>query len=467
MHKTDLINRLASLPNMERIPRQELEWLVAHGQFEMHEAGKVIAPKGKPIEKLWIILFGTIAVRVDRGAGLRRVTEWHAGDVTGMLPYSRMTGPPGNNYLESGTELLAIQVKDFPEMIHLCPEFTAYTVHTMIDRARSFKDSDLQDEKMISLGKLAAGLAHEINNPAAAIVSNAKQLPEYLAYVEAASRALGTAALTDDMFNSIEQLRSACLITPADALLTPIQQADREDEISDWLVQHNVDESIAELLASTPVTIDMLEKLADKLSGENLAFALRWIATYCAASSLAVDIGQAASRISELVGAVKRFTYMDNLAGLQSVEVEEGLHDTIRVLAAKSKSKNASITLDIQANLPRVRAAGSELNQVWMNLIDNALDAIPDSGKIHISAYMEADRLVVKIVDDGQGIPAEVLPKIFDPFFTTKPPGHGTGLGLDITRRLLRMFHGEINVQSEPGQTEFRVRLIVEKPTSA
>ena len=158
---------------------------------------------------------------------------------------------------------------------------------------------------------------------------------------------------------------------------------------------------------------------------------------------------------------------MDNLAGLQLVEVETGLRDTVKVLAAKSKSKNASITLDVQTNLPRVRAAGSELNQVWMNLIDNALDAIADSGNIHISAYMEADRLVVKIVDDGQGIPTEVLPRIFDPFFTTKPPGHGTGLGLDITRRLLRMFHSEITVQSEPGRTEFRVSLIVEKPASA
>jgi signal transduction histidine kinase len=465
MNNIDLINRLAALPNLERIPHQELEWLVAHGQFEMHEAGTVIAPKGKPIEKLWIILTGCVAVKVDRGVGPRLVIEWRSGDVTGMLPYSRMTGPPGDNYLELKSELLAIQVKHLPEMVHLCPVFTTYTVHIMLDRARSFNASDLQDEKMISLGKLAAGLAHEINNPAAAIVRGAKQLLGYLAELDTASRELGTAALTDDIFASIEQLRSACLITPSDNL-SPIQQADHEDEITDWLARHKVDESNAEPLANTSVTIDMLEKLADKLSDEILAFALHWIATYCAASSLTAEIEQAASRISDLVTAIKKFTYMDNLSGSELVDVEAGLHDTLKVLAAKSKSKGANIKFDVQKDLPRVRATGSELNQIWMNLIDNALDAISDSGNIQISAYMEIDHLVVRIVDDGPGISAEVLPRIFDPFFTTKPPGQGTGLGLDITRRLLRIYHSDITVQSQPGRTEFRVSLIVEKSTS-
>jgi len=466
MGNIDLVNRLAALPNLEKVPRQELEWLVAHGQLEVYEAGTVIAPKGKRIDKLWIILTGRVAVQVDRGVGPRLVIEWLTGDVSGMLPYSRMTGPPGNNYLEERSELLAIQVKHFPEMINRCPEFTAYTVHTMLDRARSFNASDLQDEKMISLGKLAAGLAHEINNPAAAIVRSAKQLLKQLADVDTASRALGASDITDDMFSSIEQLRSACLVKPADNILSPLQQADREDEIADWLTQHKVDKTNAELLAYTPVTINMLDKLTNKLSGEILAFALHWIATYCATSSLAVEIEQSASRISELVTAVKKFTYMDNLAGSESVDVEPGLRETIKVLAAKSKSKAATITLDVQANLPRVRATGSELNQVWMNLIDNALDAISDTGNIHISAQIELDRLVVRITDDGQGIPAEDLPRIFDPFFTTKPPGQGTGLGLDITRRLLRMYHGDIFVQSRPGRTEFCVSLMVENSTS-
>jgi len=463
MGNPDLINRLAALPNLEKIPRRELEWLVEHGQLETHEAGKIIAPKGKPIKHIWIMLSGCMAVKVDRGVGPRLVIEWRAGDVSGMLPYSRMKGPPGSNYFEEKSELLSIEVKHVPEMIHRCPEFTAYTVHLMLDRARSFNASDLQDEKMVSLGKLAAGLAHEINNPAAAIAHGAKQLLEYLANVDIASRALGAAPITGEMFLAVEQLRSTCLTTPAGTQLSALQQAEREDEIADWLASHNVDKANAEPLAHTTVTIDILEELKNKLSGESLAPALNWIATYCAASSLAADIEQAASRISELVAAVKKFTYMDNLAASEPVDVGAGLRDTIKVLAAKSKSKGATIKLDTQANLPHVRATGSELNQVWMNLIDNALDAISNSGKINVSAYVETNHLVVKIVDDGPGIPADVLPRIFDPFFTTKPPGTGTGLGLDIARRILRMHHGDITVQSEPGRTEFRVTLIAEK----
>lgn len=318
---------------------------------------------------------------------------------------------------------------------------------------------------MISLGKLAAGLAHEINNPVSAMVRGAKQLLANLADLDAASRALG-AAVPEDIFASIEQFRSSCIFKPSDTILSPIQRADREDEINDWLANHGVDAADAELVAATAAKTDMLDALSNIVSGETLASAIRWIATYCATRSLAVDIEQGASRISELVAAVKRFTYMDNLSGSEAVDVEAGLRDTIKVLAAKSKSKDATITLDVQADLPRVRATGSELNQVWMNLIDNALDAISDSGNIDIRALVELDRVVVSIADDGHGIPAEVLPWIFDPFFTTKPPGQGTGLGLEITRRLLRLYHGDITVQSTPGRTEFRVSLIVEKNTS-
>ena len=151
----------------------------------------------------------------------------------------------------------------------------------------------------------------------------------------------------------------------------------------------------------------------------------------------------------------------------EPMDVEAGLRDTLRVLAAKAKSKGGGITLDVAADLPRVNATGSELNQVWLNLIDNALDAIPESGRIDISARLELDRVVVRVVDDGPGIPTDIVPQIFDPFFTTKPPGQGTGLGLDITRRLVRRYHGDIAVQSRPGRTEFRVTLAAEKPAPA
>jgi len=374
-----------------------------------------------------------------------------------------MTGPPGDNYLEENSEFLTIHEKQFPEMIRQCPVFTAYTVHSMLDRARVFKTSDLQNEKMVSLGKLAAGLAHEINNPASAIVRSAKQLFDSLAEAEAASNAIGAAGLSDDLFNSIEQVRSACLAQPTGNVLSPIQQADREEEIADWLRDHQMDPTYAESLAATTVTIDLLNKLANVTSEDKLPFVLRWIAAGCTTHSLVVDIMNASTRISELVSAVKRFTYMDKSAKPELVNIEAGLRDTIRVLASKVKSRGASITVDVEADLPKVHANGSELNQVWLNLIDNALDAISESGNIKIKVRKELDRVVVSIIDDGQGITPELLPRIFDPFFTTKPPGEGTGMGLEITRRLVNTNHGDISVKSRPGQTEFRISLMEAK----
>jgi signal transduction histidine kinase len=462
----DLIGRLAALAPFAQIPREELEWLATHGCIEAWEAGAIVAPKGKRVENLWIVLSGYVAIRVDRGAGPHRVTGWRIGEVGGMLPYSRMTGPPGDAYIEEKSDILLIHEKHFPEMIRWCPVFTAHTVHVMLDRARTFNTSDLQDEKMISLGKLAAGLAHELNNPASATVRSAKLLLESLSKADSAARALGAAALKNEIIETLERTRAICLAAPAGSVLSPIEQSDREDAIADWLALHHSDPGYAASLAETAVTIEALDALANEISGKTLDAALRWIAAGCATHSLATDIERAATRIYELVAAVKRFTYMDKLAGPDSVNVEAGLRDTIRVVTSKAKSKGASITLDVEPNLLPASANGGALNQVWLNLIDNALDAIPNSGRIQISARQELDRIVVCVVDDGPGIPPDIMPRIFDPFFTTKPPGQGTGLGLDVTRRLLRRFHGDISVNSRPGRTEFCVSLLSEKPAA-
>ena len=459
----DLVDRLAALPNLAEIPREELEWLAAHGNFELRPAGKIVAPKGKRIENLWIILSGYISVRVDRGVGPRRVIGWRTGEVTGMLPYSRMTGPPGDNVLEEASELLTIHQKHFPEMVHRCPAFTSYTVHLMLDRARRFNASDLQEEKMISLGKLAAGLAHELNNPASATVSGARLLLATLDEADAASQALGAAGLTDELRAKIERLRASCVAERGGSVLSPIERADREDEIANWLTRHQCDPDQAGRLAETDIRIETLDTLAQWMSGDTLDSVLRWIAVACETHALATDVERASSRIHELVAAVKRFTQMDNLSGPEAVDVETGLRDTIRVIAAKAKEKGAAITLDVDAQLPRVHATSGELNQVWLNLIDNAIDAIPESGRIDVSAVQELDRVVVRVVDDGPGIPSDIQTQIFDAFFTTKPPGQGLGLGLEITRRLVRRYRGDIAVESRPGRTEFRVTLAVEQ----
>jgi signal transduction histidine kinase len=459
-----LVDRLSALPNLADMPRTELEWLVAHGQVERHQAGDVVAPKGEPIEKLWVILSGCVAVRVDRGAGQRLVIRWRAGEVSGMLPYSRMTAPPGANYAEEATEILAIHRDRFPEMIERCPTLTAYTVHLMLDRARSFNTSDMQDEKMISLGKLSAGLAHELNNPASAIVRGAKHLSQVLGESDAASRALAAAGVGDEVLATIDRMRSAGAVG---APLTPLELADREHEISEWLERHGCDHSCAASLAETGVPIDDLDALAQRASGAGLDAVLRWTAAGLSAHALARDIEQAGTRIHELVGAVKRFTYMDKRTDTGLVDVEPGLRDTLRVLEAKARSKGATVTLDLESGLPPVRAPGAELNQVWMSLLENALDAITESGRIEVIGRRELDRVVIRVSDDGCGIPPDIVPQIFDPFFTTKAPGEGTGLGLEIARRLVRLCDGDISVESRPGGTEFRVSLVVGEPVSS
>jgi len=463
----DLVDRLAALPSLAGIPREELEWLAAHGNFELREVGRVVAPKGKRIENLWVILSGHISVRVDRGAGPRRVIGWRTGEVTGMLPYSRMSGPPGDNVIEEACELLTVHEKHFPEMVHRCPEFTAFTVHLMLDRARRFNASDLQEEKMISLGKLAAGLAHELNNPASATMRGAKTLLAALDEADTASRTLGAAVLTDELWEAVEQARAACLADPAGDVISPIERADREEEITGWLTRHHCDPTHAGRLADTAVKTEVLDNLTQVMSGETLDAVLRWMAVGCETHTLATDIEHAATRIHELVAAVKRFTQMDNPAAPDAVNLETGLRDTMLVLASKAKAKGAAIALDVEPDLPPVCATEGELNQVWLNLIDNALDAIPESGSIDISARRELDSVVVRVVDDGPGIAPDIEARIFDAFYTTKPPGQGLGLGLEITRQLVRRYYGDIAVESRPGRTEFRVSFAIEQPRPA
>jgi signal transduction histidine kinase len=192
-----------------------------------------------------------------------------------------------------------------------------------------------------------------------------------------------------------------------------------------------------------------------------LDVAVHWIAAGCSTHALALEIQRSAARVADLVAAVKRFTYMDSRTGSEETVVDSGLRDTIRVLSSKAKARGVTVRLDVEPDLPPVRANGDELNQVWMNLIDNALDAAPSGGSVVVDVRREVDHLAVRVTDDGPGIPADLVDRIFDPFFTTKPPGQGTGLGLEITRRLVRQFHGEIMVDARPGRTTFCVCLPV------
>jgi signal transduction histidine kinase len=454
-------DRLSKHRLLAGAPPDQIAWLAAHGRLIQLVPGAVLSQKGKPVLGLYIMLSGHMTIFMNRGAGPQKVMEWREGDVGGYLPYSRLVAAPGDVKVEIPTEIFMIPREEIPALIRDCYELTSIFVHVMVDRARHFTSSDLHQEKMSSLGKLAAGLAHELNNPASAVARSAQGLKARLSEVEAASRALGAARLSEAQQAAVGTAHELCLAASGVTVgRSPIEQADREDSIADWLTRHHADVAAAEPLAQSAVTLDALDRLAEALDDEALRAALAWLVADCATYQLASEIETAASRIHNLVAAVKGFTYMDQATMPKPVDVRQGLADTLAVLNAKARGKQVSVSLDVEADLPRIQGFGGELNQVWANLVDNALDAA--SGHVAVAAARQDQSVVVRVVDDGPGLPPEIRERIFDPFFTTKPVGQGTGLGLDIARRVVLRHQGEIEVDSRPGHTQFRVTLPID-----
>jgi signal transduction histidine kinase len=455
----ELVDLLASHRTIGGAPREELVWIATHGSIRHVEVGEVVSSHTEIVKGLYVVLSGKMSIFVDRGAARRKVMEWQTGDVSGVLPYSRTLYPPGDTIVEETGDVVVILREEFPELIRHCHHVTATLVHVMIDRARRFTSSDLRDEKTLALGKLAAGLAHELNNPASAAVRDAKSLSGALAAAEEAARGLGTAGLTQVQLAELEAVRTYCMTPGNHVPQSGLALADREDAIADWLNAHGAAPELAEDLAKTPVTVDALNRLGLALQGSTLDAALRWIAGGCTARSLVVNIERATSRIHALVAAVKGFTHMDRAVEEEPIDISHGLGDTVALLEGKARGKFVEINLEADPGLPPVRGISGEINQVWMNLVDNAIDAAPAHGHVNVAATREGSSILVTIDDDGHGIPPEITGRIFDPFFTTKSIGEGTGLGLDIVRRVVQWHNGDVAVSSRPGHTEFRVRL--------
>jgi signal transduction histidine kinase len=465
MAASDLIDRLAEHKTLGSAPRDELAWLAAHGSVRNLAAGEVLSHRGMPVDGLYVLLSGHVSLSVDRGSGLQKVIEWRTGDVSGVLPYSRLVNPPGDAIAQEPTEILVLDRNHIRALTHECYEITSILVRAMLDRARLFTSTDLHNEKMISLGKLSAGLAHELNNPASAIERSASLLEDRLEDTEKATRVLGAAKLSDAQLAALDAILASCLAKQSQTVRSCLEQSDREEAIADWLARHDLDTANAPMLADTEVSFEALNQLTAVVSGPPLNAVLRWAAAGCAARRLASGIQGAAMRISGLVMAIKGFTNMDQAIVAQPVDLASSLGNTVAVLNSKASEKSVEVTVELQGNLPPVHGFAAELNQIWGNLIDNALDAVPACGRIEVFASREDQRVAVCIVDNGPGIPAQDLARVFDPFFTTKPIGQGTGLGLDIVRRLVRHNDGAIDVESKPGRTEFRVTLPIACPS--
>jgi len=458
MSPDSVVDQLAAMPVFEGVPRADLEWLAAHGELRTTPAGSVLISSTDPIEDMLVLIAGRLSLQVDNKTGGRRtLLRAGAGRVLGTLPYSRFQRPPGITVVDEDLTVFALHQRHFPAMTHDHPALTTALVHHMLDRAREFRTVQLNDDRLQSLSRLASGFAHELNNPASAAARTAQALVGLLEEESAAARELMAARLTGDQLDVVDAIRAeSTRPTPPRSAL---EAADREDDIAEWLTRHRLDTRAAEPLGASALTIATLDDLSRALPADVVGHVIRWIASGAAAREASRQVEAAACRIHDLVRAVKGFTFMDREGVPEPVDIARGLADTLAMLEGKARAKSATVRCETAPDLPRVDGFGSEINQLWEKLVDNAIDAVGPQGTVTITATARGDSVLVRIADDGPGIPEAIRGRIFDPFFTTKPMGQGTGLGLDMARRIVQTLGGDIDFTTQPGHTVFRVRL--------
>ena len=448
---------LLKIPAFVDLPDDQISWFISNSKELDVKSGDVVFRQDDTSDAMFIIVDGVLQARGELG-GETVVFPLQSGSVTGLLPFSRMKQYTVGLKVLSDSKILRYESARFPELVQKMPELTQRLVGLMSDRIRETTRREQQRDRLASLGKLSAGLAHELNNPASAAKRATSQLREVLTKIRDASHELGSRDLTASQRAEIEKLETA-FVQMNEPPPEPLALSDLEEQIDSLLRSHGQSDlwQLAADLARKNVKPEALESLFATLDAETARAALVRIAASVEVATLLNEIESGTSRISDLVRAIKEYTYMDQTP-LQNVDIVKSLETTLTILNHKLKH-GVTVERDYQKIPLLVNSFGSELNQVWTNIIDNAIDAMHGEGKLKIRTYRDDDCVVVAITDNGPGIPADVKAHIFEPFFTTKGVGQGTGLGLDTAQRIVKKHRGNIQVNSVPGQTCFEVWL--------
>src|ERR1700688_91441 len=450
-------SELLRVPAFADLPDDQLEWFIGQSEELHFKAGETYSREGQPADTMFIVLSGQLELRGEF-AGETVIIPLNAGDVTGALPFSRMKQFTVSGRAVTEARLLRFPAAKFPELVQRMPELTKRLVGLMSDRIREATRYEQQRDRLASLGKLSAGLAHELNNPASAAQRATSQLRVTLKKIKDASLELGRRNLNPAQKSEIEKLEAA-FIHPEEAPPDALTASDLEDQIDSLLRSHGQNNlwMLAAGLAQRNIQPAVIESLFAALDATTARAALIRIAASIEIANLLNEIESSTSRISDLVRAIKEYTYMDQ-APVQNVDIVKGLETTLIIMKHKLKD-GITVQRDYERIPLLVNSFGSELNQVWTNLIDNAVDAMSGNGELRVRTYQDDGCVVVEIADNGPGISPEVQPHIFEPFFTTKGVGEGTGLGLDTVQRIVKKHRGNIQVNSKPGDTRFQIWL--------
>ncbi|MDX2284210.1 MAG: ATP-binding protein [Bacteroidia bacterium] len=460
-----LLAELKQLEEFARVPDEELRWMIERGYVLTFQPGERVFSTGDSIERMTVVLEGRIKVWMERNGERQEMMRLEAGEITGKLPYSRMRGATSNGEVVEFCRIFALGSEHFPEMIRTQYYLTEALVHVMTNRVRSMTAFQQQNEKLISLGKLSAGLSHELNNPAAAVVRSAEELKKHLGLMPEGFKRVISIRMEDAQVDAVNDVLFSALQREAKPL-SGMARFRAEECLIDWFDDQGVDnaQEYAEVLLEFGLTDEDLDFILQQTGEREFLPVLGWVVNVLTTEKFVNEIREAARRIADLVQSVKSYTYMDQVRDRQHVDVREGIRSTYTMLKHKFKKRSIEFIETFAEDLPAVSGFPGELNQVWTNLMDNALDAMEEGGTLEVQAHPDGNCVRVRVIDSGKGIPPDVLSKIWDPFFTTKPLGQGTGLGLGVVHRIIVQQHkGTIEVaESRPGRTVFELYLPVE-----